>query len=137
MNLRSEAFTLVLSPARSVDHEGWVRVCADANAGAFSGKFEAYLQLEDLQRFQREVREMHANVGTAQEAVLSCFEPGVYVRLVSERLGGIHGTYRLEPEQGETAAELSGSFRADQCYLPQLVASVQDLITALESADDV
>jgi len=74
---------------------------------------------------------MHANVGSPKEAVLSCFEPGICVRLVSEQLGGVQGTYRFTPEQGEVAAELTGSFRADQSHLPELAASIQELIAAL------
>lgn len=133
MHLRSEALELVLSPARSVDSEDWVRVRANANSGVFSGEFEAYLQLEDLRRFEREIRQMHANVGTQKEAVLSSFEPGIYVRFASQRLGGVEGTYRLEPERSpELAIELSGAFRADQSYLPELAASIQTLIAALE-----
>lgn len=132
MHLHAEALELILSPAHSVDGEDWVRVLASANTGVFAGEFEAYLQLDDLRRFEREVRQMHANVGTPQEAVLSSFEPGIYVRLSSKRLGGVEGTYRLEPERSpELAVELSGAFRADQSYLPELAASIQTLITAL------
>jgi hypothetical protein len=133
MQLRAEGLDLLLSPARAVDNEDWVRVRISASSGEFAGEFEAYLQLGDLRRFEREVRQMHANVGTPQEAVLSCFEPGIYMRLASQRLGGVEGTYRLEPERSpDLALELSGAFRADQSYLPELAASIQTLIAALE-----
>jgi hypothetical protein len=136
MRLHAESLDLVLSPSRAVDTEDWVRVLANANTGAFSGTFDAYLQLEDLRRFERELREMHAGVGNLHEAVLSCIEPGIYLRLASKRLGGVEGTYRLEPERSpEQATLLSGQFLVDQSYLPELAASIDALIVALENKD--
>ncbi len=133
MELRAEALELVLLPAQTVDSEDWVRVRAKVDTGTFSGEFEAFLQLADLRRFDRDIRQMHASIGMPHEAELSCFEPGIYLRLSSQRLGGVEGTYRFEPERSlEMAVQLSGAFRADQSYLPTLAASVQALIEALE-----
>jgi hypothetical protein len=136
MHLRAESLELVLSPACAVDSEGWVLVRANVNTGVFAGEFEAYLQLEDLRCFEREIGRMHASVGSPQEAVLSCCEPGVYVRIASQRLGGVEGSYCLEPERSpEQSTELTGVFRADQSYLPELAASIQALIAELERND--
>ena len=133
MKIRAKALELALLPAQSVDSEDWVRVRAKVDTGIFSGEFEAFLQLEDLRRFDRDIRQMHASIGTPHEAELSCFEPDIYVRLSSQRLGGVEGSYRFKPERSPgMAVQLSGTFRVDQSYLPALAASVQALIEALE-----
>jgi hypothetical protein len=137
MKLSTEAFSLELSPLRLVDDEDWVRVQVSAVADVFSGDFEAYLQLEDLRRFKREAEHMYANIGEPREALLTCHEPGIYVRLLSEQLGGIAGTYRLRREHPDIPrAELSGTFRADQSHLPELTASIEELIAELSEQND-
>jgi hypothetical protein len=137
MKLSTEAFSLELSPRRLVDDEDWVRVQVSAVGDVFSGTFEAYLQLEDLRRFNREVGLMYANVGASREAILSCCEPGVHVRLLSDYLGAVTGTYRLQSERLDVpSAVLSGAFRIDQSYLPELAASVEELIAALSEQND-
>src|SRR5256885_16883794 len=99
MKLSTEAFSLELSPRRLVDDEDWVRVQVSAVGDVFSGSFEAYLQLEDLRRFSREVELMYANVGAPREALLSCSEPGIHVRLLSDQLGAVAGVYRLQSDR--------------------------------------
>ncbi len=73
---------------------------------------------------------MHGQIGTSQEAVLSCHEPGVYVRLMSNQLGQVEGAYNFENEDG-SLSKLAGFFQIDQSYLPELAASTQELIASL------
>lgn len=72
MHLRTQHFSLRLDPLRSVDAEDWVRVRTSVEGGVFAGVFEAFLQLQDLVHFRQAVQRMHADVGSAREAVLSC-----------------------------------------------------------------
>ena len=130
MNLHAAHFSLRLEPWRHVDSEDWVRVRASVAGGVFNGVFEAFLQLEDLHRFRHAVQNMHAAVGSVIEAVLSCYEPGIYVRLLSNQLGQVEGTYTFEAEDG-SLAKLTGSFQVDQSFLPELAASTQELIAQL------
>ena len=130
MKLIASSLSLHLEPARSVDSEDWVRVRVSVLGGVFAGTFEAYLQLGDLSRFKAEVELMHAQVGSPHEAVLSCHEPGIYVRLASNSMGQVEGTYEFENEDC-SLAKLTGSFQVDQSYLPALAASAQELIASL------
>ena len=118
-----------------VDDEDWVRVWADATMGVFAGGLEAYLQLEDLRRFKREIERLHANVGVPGKAVLSGLEPFIRLDLKSDRLGAIAGTCKLEDEASR--AELAGAFAIDQSYLPELAASIENLIDALSSSSAI
>jgi hypothetical protein len=137
MKLTTEAFSLELAPSRLVDDEDWVRVKASAISDVFSGSFETYLELEDLRRFKRDVELMYTNIGSPREALLSCSEPGIHVRLLSDRLGAVAGAYRLQSERLDVpSSELSGAFRIDQSYLPELAASVGELIATLSEQND-
>ena len=130
MKLVAPSLSLQLEPVRPVDSEDWVRVRASVIGGVFAGVFEAYLQLGDLRRFKEELEMMYAQVGSPHEAVLSCHEPGIYVRLTSNSMGQVEGTYEFENEDG-SLAKLAGSFQVDQSYLPALAASTQELIASL------
>ena len=129
MRLHTASFSLELTGRRIVDGEDWVRVWAEVTLGVFAGGLEAYLQLEDLRRFKREIELLHGNVGVPGEAVLSGIEPFINLDLKSDRLGSIAGTCKLEDESSR--AQLSGVFSIDQSYLPELAASVENLIDAL------
>ena len=130
MNLHAAHFSLRLEPLRPVDSEDWVRVRASVAGSVFTGVFEAFVQLEDLQRFHGAVQHMYAEVGSPNEAVLSCREPGVYVRLLSNQIGQVEGNYTFEAEDG-SLAKLCGSFEVDQSSLPELAASIQELTALL------
>ena len=73
---------------------------------------------------------MHAEVGAPQQAVLSCHEPGIYVSLISNRLGQVEGNYAFEAGGG-SFAKLTGCFQIDQSFLPELCATIQDLVASL------
>ena len=132
MGLHTASFSLELTGRRIVDDEDWVRVWAEVTVGVFAGGLEAYLQLEDLRRFKREIELLHANVGVPGEAVLSGIEPFIHLDLKSDRLGSIAGTCKLEDES--SCAQLSGTFSIDQSYLPELAVSVKNLIASLSTS---
>ena len=77
---------------------------------------------------------MYAHVGSPHEAVLSCHEPGIYVRLLSNPVGRIEGTYKFENEDG-SLAKLAGAFEIDQSHLTELAASTQELVALLSEND--
>ena len=130
MKLRAAHFSTELDSVRLVDSEDWVRVQVSVVGGVFSGAFQASLQLEDLKRFGSELDRMSIGAGLPHEAVLSCLERGVCIKLLSNRMGQIDGTYEFESDNG-SFAKLAGSFQLDQSYLPELIASTHELITSL------
>lgn len=132
MILVAPSLSLRLEPVQPVDSEDWVRVRASVIGGVFTGTFVAYLQLEDLRRFHDGLELMYAQVGSAHEAVLSCHEPGIYVRLAANSMGQVEGLYKFENEDG-SQAKLAGSFQIDQSYLPALAQSAHELIASLST----
>jgi len=136
MNLTAPALQLRLSPRRRADDEDWCRVQVVASAGGFTADFEAWLQTTDLERFARGLDAMHRRVGAPGTATLSSAEPDIYLELSMQRLGGIAGKYKLqaEAEAGGSSA-LSGSFEADQSFLPALCESVRTLIAQLRHSN--
>jgi hypothetical protein len=134
MKLDTHGFSLELLARRTVDDEDWVRVQVVAAAPGFTGDFEAWLELNAIQRFKAEVQSMYEAVGKRGTATLGCAEPDISVELEMQPLGGILGTYRLESERldgGPTV--LSGAFSLDQSYLPGLVESLESLVAELQS----
>ena len=134
MNLHTPTIQLQLSPRQRADDEDWCRVQVTASAGRFTADFDAYLQTADLERFADELEALHRGVVTPALATLASAEPNVYVQLSMQRLGGISGKYELQGEEGAGGtARLSGTFEADQSYLPSLQESVRTLISQLRS----
>jgi hypothetical protein len=132
MNLFAKALQIQLLPVRAADAEDWVRVQVVLATNGFTGNFEAWLQLADLERFARELDAMYLAVGTPTTAQLSSAEPDIRVHLVMQPLGGILGEYRLESESpGGTPTVLQGGFEIDQSFLPALRHSVTDLALQL------
>jgi hypothetical protein len=132
MKLTTHGLSLELVALRAVDAEDWVRVQVVAAAPGFTGDFEAWLQLSDLQRFKTEVQSMYESVGSPANASLVCAEPDVKIKLEMLPLGSIIGSYRLESERpdGKPTA-LTGAFQLDQSYLPSLVESIDALASKL------
>jgi hypothetical protein len=132
MRISATHLQLELQPRRKVDDEDWVRVQVLLRVHGFRGDFEAWLQLGDLIRFRDDIERMHENVGQQTSASLASAEPDIEIRLESQRLGGIQGTYRFESERldGRPTA-LSGAFEIDQSHLPAIRASINDLIELL------
>lgn len=130
MKLTAGTFRIELFPRRRVDDEDWVRVQLVASALGFVADFEAWLQLEDLRRFGREVETMYSTLGGIAE--LSSAEPDIRLRLTATSMGQIAGNYRFESEHREGGATvMSGAFELDQSYLPAVVASVGGLVAEL------
>ena len=75
---------------------------------------------------------MFTEIGTPQTAQLASAERDIQLRLQSQPLGGILGSYRFESERRDgVATALTGSFELDQSFLPALAESVRSLIIAL------
>jgi hypothetical protein len=130
MNLNAGTFRIELLPRRRVDDEDWVRVQLIASAPGFAADFEAWLQLEDLRRFKRQVEAIYSTLAGVAE--LSSAEPDICLKLAAASMGQVLGTYRFESEYREGGATiLSGAVELDQSYLPALAASVENLISDL------
>jgi len=132
MKLHAHGLQIELRPRRLVDDEDWVRVQVLIEANGFSGNFEAWLQLGDLERFANEIDAMYESVGESSTAVLVSAEPDIRINLAMQSLGGIVGTYALESERVDgIPIVLSGAFNIDQSFLPSLRQSIYSLIADL------
>jgi hypothetical protein len=70
--------------------------------------------------------------------MLECAEPGIRVKLESNALGQIAGRYALESERpGGIPTLLSGSFRLDQSYLPEIERSARRLAVEIGSSPEI
>ena len=134
MNLNTPAIQLHLSPRQRSDAEDWCRVQVVADTRRFNANFEAYIQSADLENFANQLRILHHNPGVVATASLASAEPNIFLQLTMQRLGIIHGKYELQSEEEHCgSAKLSGTFEADQSFLPGLEASVRELILELRS----
>jgi len=132
MKLNAEGLNVEISAVCRVDAEDWTRVWVSLAVHGFKGGFEAWLQLEDLRRFSREVSQLYANPAQAATARLCSAEPDIDIQIHMNNRGQIRGTYSLESERREgVPTQLLGAFVMDQSYLPALEQSVHALITYL------
>jgi hypothetical protein len=134
MNLVTQALQIQLLPLRAADDEDWVRVQVILSATGFTGDFEAWLQLADLERFEQELAAMYLSVGKPAIAELSSAEPDILVRLEMQPLGGIVGEFSFESERPDgVPTVLKGGFVIDQSFLPDLQQSVNALAVQLKA----
>ena len=132
MKLRTEGLNLELQCVRDADDEGWCRVLVLVEVPGFAGKYEAWLQTDDLQRFSNELAQLHKNVGVPGQARLCSAEPDIDIQLSMDKLGHIQGDYVFESERREgIPTALAGRFDMDQSYLPELCGSIRDLLDEL------
>ena len=134
MNLVTQALQIRLLPLRVADDEDWVRVQVTLAASGFTGNFEAWLQLADLERFEQELAAMYLAVGKPATAELSSAEPGIFVHLEMQSLGSIVGEFSFESERpAGVPTVLKGGFAIDQSFLPELQQSVNALAIQLKA----
>ncbi|MGZ8226109.1 MAG: WapI family immunity protein [Methylococcaceae bacterium] len=132
MKIHAQGLQIELCPRQLVDDEDWIRVQVLVEVNGFSGDFEAWLQLGDLERFANGIGAMYESVGKSSTAVLVSTEPDIHINLAMQSLGVIVGTYALESERLDgTPTVLSGAFNIDQSFLPSLHQSIYPLITDL------
>lgn len=131
MRLTAHGLRIELLHRRAADDEDWVRVQVVAAAHGFTGDFEAWLQLGDLLRFERELGLMYESVGKPGTATLASAEPDIQIELTMHPLGSIVGRYSLECEPNV----LSGSFELDQSFLPELRQSIGELAEQLRGTN--
>lgn len=134
MNLLTRDLQIQLLPIRAADDEDWVRVQVVLVATGFTGNFEAWLQLADLERFEHELDAMYLAVGKPATAELSSAEPDIFVHLEMQPLGGILGEFSFESERlAGIPTVLQGAFEIDQSFLPGLRQSVNALAIQLKA----
>jgi len=89
MELRTEGLDIILLPLRPFDQEDWTQVQVEVRVNGFQGAFISYLQMEDLIRFTRELRQMEETLVQGAHAELSSAEPGVFLKLIMGGRGEI------------------------------------------------
>ena len=121
-----------LAPYSKADSEGWARVTVTLACYGFHGDFIAWLQVEDIRRFEAELLSMYRKIGNPSTARLCSREPDIHVELESDVRGHITGSYRLESERRNgTPTVLSGGFEMDQSFIPGLTQQLHELALAL------
>ena len=134
MKLITNGLYIELLPRRTVDDEDWVRVQAIIKANGFTGDIEAWLQLDDLKRFESQINLMYQSPGVEAKATLECFEPGIHIDLEMKVLGGITGSYKFVSENlVPRFTTLSGPIELDQSYLPALAEEIRELVSELQN----
>jgi hypothetical protein len=132
MELRADGLELHLRPAARANIEGWTKVEVEARVAGFVGRYTAWLQLEDLKRFEHSLREMQNGLGRESKAALASAEPDLFVELTMNRLGHITGHYIFESERRDgVPTTLSGAFDMDQSFLPSLKQEIAALVSQL------
>lgn len=101
-----------------VNDEDWCRVSVDVLDSGFSANFTAFLQGQDVEYFADTLSVMYEEVGSPKEAVLQCHEPGIFIKLTSDKHGHILGEYEFKNETQGFNPVLSGILDMDQSYLP-------------------
>jgi hypothetical protein len=132
MELRTHGLELHLRPIGQADSGGWTRVHAEVRVSGFLGQYNAQIQLEDLERFALELRDMHDGFDRDSRAVLRSAEPDLFIELAMNRLGQIKGRYVFESERRDgVPTALTGAFEMDQSFLPLLRQRCDELIAQL------
>lgn len=129
LELNGGSLHIRLDALSQLDDEDWCRISIDVTDSGFSANFNAYLQGRDVEYFAENLSVMYSEVGLLKEAVLQCHEPGVYIKLKSDKNGRIRGEYEFKNEnQGEFHPVLSGIFDMDQSYLPDWLSACQTFL---------
>ena len=132
MELIAGSLHLTLSALGRIDEEDWCRVAVDVSDSGFSANFVAFLQGRDIESFAEGVAVMWGEVGSPKEAVLRCHEPGIFLKLSSDKHGHIRGEYKFEREaQGEFSPVLCGIVDMDQSYLTALANACRRFLADL------
>lgn len=120
--LAGAAMQIVASTSRTLavigTDEDWCRVSVDVLDSGFSANFTAFLQVQDVEYFADNLSVMYKEVGSPKEAVLQCHEPGIFIKLTSDKHGHILGEYEFKNETQGFNPVLSGILNMDQSYLP-------------------
>ena len=98
----------------------------------FSADFVAYLQGGDVEYFANGLAEMYQEVGFQKEAELQCHEPGIFLKLKSDKHGHVLGEYEFVNEtSGGFQPKLSGIIDMDQSYLPEWEKSCRQFLSEI------
>ena len=127
MKLNCHRFNLAIEPRSKAGPEGWLHFLVKIQVPGFQGKFEAEMQLEDLERFKIDLKNMYDTLGEECDASLVGAEPGIYLKLKSNKLGQVYCEYEFESERFDGKPTcLSGAFEIDQTYIKPLIITVSE-----------
>ena len=133
MKLNCQRFELTIDPLTKEGPEGWLHVFVKIQVPGFQGKFEAEIQLEDLERFKVDLKNMDDRLGAECNASLESAEPGIYLKLKSNKLGQVYCGYEFESERYDGKPTcLSGAFEIDQTFIKPLMLTVSEDIKKIK-----
>jgi hypothetical protein len=132
VEFKADGLALKIESHSTADSEDWAQVLVESSCNGFNGRFIAWMQTEDLERFSKQLSRMVTDIGQELTAALVSAEPDLELELKLDRRGHIKGSYRLESERRDgTPTSLSGAFDMDQTYIPLLLAQVHELTERL------
>jgi hypothetical protein len=122
----TEGVTLVVEDNARPDREGWFNAGVTIRVGAWSGRYAAHFQRDDLASFAKGLREM-AESGSLAE--LSSTDGYLDVRLARDHLGHISVTGEAwdKPRWG---AHLVFAFDIDQTYVRSMRVSAEAILAS-------
>jgi hypothetical protein len=112
----------------SPDDEGWFICEVIVEVQGFSGEYQCYVWLPDLECFHQELIRMIEQLGQPSTANLTTTEPGIDLHFSMNKSGHIEGQYAFENFDTAGCPKLSGVFQMDQSYLAGLVKQIAKLL---------
>ena len=133
IELNTHGASFIIATHSRTDAEGWCKVHVQVKTNGFQGETIAWLMMEGLKIFEKDLHAMMQNIGKDLRTRLCSPEPDLDIQLVMNHLGQIQGTFALESERRDgIPTVLSGAFSMDQSFLPELKKQTKNLIKALE-----
>jgi hypothetical protein len=116
---------LTFSPA---DNEGWMRTTVQLKVASFEGGFACTVEKEEWKSFVQALRHLESSVGKDAEASWGNMEENIEFHFILHKRGAIEAMYKFSPENFSLGPTLSGTFEADQTFLPSWARSAQQVL---------
>jgi hypothetical protein len=109
------------------DREGWMQATVQIKAPAFEGNFTCYVEKKEWQVFVGLLQHLDTSAGKEVEASWENMEANIAFQFRLYKPGNLEGQYEFCPVAG-VGPTLSGTFEADQSYLPGWIRSAQQVL---------
>jgi hypothetical protein len=128
ISFAADGLTLKLKRLRRVEPSGRIALEIQVRAGAFGGRYETEISIDELLRFVSELRAAEDPQGEIHTATLRS-APNEAALELTVNAGPANGRYlfRAQKRNG-VSAELSGSFVADSAILATLARELRSLV---------
>ena len=138
MKLHFEGLELectVLRPiASDQPYEAWMTCEVRVRVPNFSGSFRWQVMAGELASLADDLENASHHVGQPWVVRFSPAEPNVMLEFAFNEPGQIAGRYQFRGEETGLEPKLSGSFGADQSYLPGMLGELRSLLSEAGAA---